>query len=113
MTFTLDSTAPGVPTITSPVTGSSTRDTTPTFTGTGEAGATIAVDISGAETTALINGSGSWTLDFIVPLSVATYQATAYQTDPAGNSGTTSAITFSIVGSPTVTSITGGVVTYT
>ena len=96
---TVDTTAPGTPTITSatdnvgPVTGTvssggSTDDATPTFTGTAAAGSTVTLyDTNG--TTVLGTGTatgGTWTITTSA-LSQATHSVTAKATDAAGNQG--------------------------
>src|SRR5918997_5336042 len=47
VTFTVDTTAPDPPVVTSPADGDVTADSTPTITGTGEPGATVEVTIDG------------------------------------------------------------------
>jgi hypothetical protein len=61
-TFTVDTAAPATPTVSSPLPGSSTSDSTPTFSGTAEAGSTVTVkDGSITICTATADGGGSWT----------------------------------------------------
>lgn len=84
--FTVDTAAPDAPVITAPEDGSSTADPTPTIAGTGEAGATVTVVIDGTEVgTAVVDGSGIWTLPLTDPLGDGDHTVVATQTDPSGN----------------------------
>ncbi|MBJ7347507.1 MAG: hypothetical protein JHC87_02920 [Thermoleophilaceae bacterium] len=84
-TFTVDSTAPAAPAISSPVSGSSTNDTTPTITGTAEAGSTVKVyDGASLVCTTTANGTGNWTCDTSA-LADGSHPLTAKATDAAGN----------------------------
>jgi|GEM_PF-146385 len=96
----IDITAPDIPTaplVTDnvlPVVGNVanngfTNDTTPTFSGTGEAGSTITIyngtDIMG---TALVNESGTWSWTPGSPLPLSSYALSTTATDIAGNIST-------------------------
>ncbi|NYE38731.1 hypothetical protein F4692_003882 [Nocardioides cavernae] len=85
VTFTVD-TGTAV-TIASPADGSTIEDTTPTFTGTGENGATVVVtDADGDEVcTTTVGASGAWTCTPAVPLPPGANAYTATATDEAGN----------------------------
>jgi hypothetical protein len=92
-TFTVDTTAPAAPVITTPVAATTyTTDTTPTIGGTAEANSTVNVYRAGnvliGTTTA--DGSGNWTLDTSA-LTEASHTITARATDAAGNQGVASA----------------------
>ncbi|MFT0137683.1 Ig-like domain-containing protein [Alcanivoracaceae bacterium MT1] len=78
-----DDVAPG----TDPVlTGGSTNDTTPTLTGTAEAGSTVAIFQDGTEIgTATADGSGNWSFTPATELAEGDYSFTATATDAAGN----------------------------
>src|SRR5690606_19552582 len=67
-----------------------TNDTTPTFTGTAEAGASVEL-FAGAESigTATADGDGNWTVTSS-ELAEDTYNITATATDAAGNTSTAS-----------------------
>src|SRR5690606_14774704 len=92
-----DTTPPAAPTIaevvddvapgTDPVlTGGSTNDTTPTLTGTAEAGSTVAIFQDGTEIgTATADGSGNWSFTPTTELAEGDYSFTATATDAAGN----------------------------
>jgi hypothetical protein len=84
--FTVDTSA-AAPTISSPVSGTVTNDSTPPFSGTGEPGATVTVTTSTGTVlgTALVDPAGNWTLTPTTPLPDGSYTVTATQTDPVGN----------------------------
>ncbi|CDZ76026.1 Exoglucanase B precursor [Legionella massiliensis] len=107
--FTVDTIAPATPVIASitdnvaPVTGAisaggSTNDTTPTLTGTAEAGTTISIFDGGIQigsTTA--NGLGAWSFTPSTPLSNGAHSLTVTATDTAGNVSTpTAAFSFTV-----------------
>jgi large repetitive protein len=106
-TFTVDATAPVV-TLTSPANGSSTTDTTPTFSGTAGTAAgdssTITVKIFlGTDTTGTLvqtltttAAAGTWSVDASPALAQGTYTARAEQADSTGNIGFSSANTFTV-----------------
>jgi endonuclease/exonuclease/phosphatase family metal-dependent hydrolase len=104
--FTVDTAAPRV-TLTSPTNGSSTKSSTPTFggaagTSSGDAASVTVKIYSGTSTTgtqiqtlSAPVSSGSWSI--VSPaLAVGTYTARAEQADAAGNTGLSSANTFTI-----------------
>jgi LPXTG-motif cell wall-anchored protein len=81
VTFTVVALAP--PVITSPADGSTTEDTTPPVTGTGEPGATVMVTIDGVEVgTALVDADSNWQLDLTSPLSCGRHTVSAVQEVP-------------------------------
>jgi hypothetical protein len=90
-TTTVDTKTPDAPVITSPADGSTLGDSTPTVSGTGEAGATITVtDSTGKPVcTATVAEDGNWTC---TPGQVAdgTYTVHATQTDKASNASAAS-----------------------
>ena len=101
--FTVDSVAPTTPTITTPAQNASTNDTTPTFTGTGEAGTTIAVNVAGvtgAVCTATVAAGGTWSCTPATALPVGARSATARSTDLAGNTADSAARAFTIDTTP-------------
>ncbi|WP_413318264.1 Ig-like domain-containing protein, partial [Agrococcus sp. 1P02AA] len=86
VTFTIDTTAPEAPVIVSPADGSTTSDTTPTVSGTGEPGATVEVSIDGAVVgTAEVDEDGAWSLETTDELAEGEHTVDATQTDAAGN----------------------------
>jgi hypothetical protein len=110
-TFTVDTAAPTV-TLTSPANGSSTSDTTPTFSG---AAGTAPGDVASV-TVSVYTGSsaagtpvqtlnvapgagGAYSAD-VSPLGEGTYTAQSAQTDAAGNAGRSTANTLAITSVP-------------
>jgi VCBS repeat-containing protein len=93
---TIDRTAPASPTAPDLTTASDvgfsgtdniTSDTTPTFTGTAEAGATVRLYANGAQVgTATADAAGTWTITSIA-YSQGTYTFTARADDASGNVG--------------------------
>jgi hypothetical protein len=106
-TFTVNTTSPLV-SLTAPVNGSSTNHPKPTFTGTaGTAAGDSAVSVSvysgttptgtAVQTlTAMPSPDGSWSVAPTAALADGTYTAQASQSDSAGNTGTSSASTFTV-----------------
>ncbi|WP_419420274.1 Ig-like domain-containing protein [Legionella sp. D16C41] len=113
VSFTVDTTAPAAPVITTPTNGSTTNDPTPTISGTGEPGATASV-LQGSTVlgTALVNPGGTWALTPATPLADGTYTIRATQTDAAGNiSPASTPVTFTVdtvVAAPVITTPTNG-----
>jgi endonuclease/exonuclease/phosphatase family metal-dependent hydrolase len=105
-TFTVDTAAPRV-TLTAPANGSSTKSSTPTFggaagTSSGDATSVTVKIYSGAsatgtqiQTLSASVSNGSWSIVSPV-LAADTYTARAEQADAAGNTGLSSANTFTI-----------------
>jgi hypothetical protein len=104
----VDSAAPQV-TLDEPANGSSTSDTTPSFTGVagnalGDRGSVTVKVHAGADTssepvqtlTASRSGDASFTVEATPSLTPGTYTATAEQTDHAGNVGVSAASTFTV-----------------
>jgi LPXTG-motif cell wall-anchored protein len=97
VTFTVDTEVPAAPVITGPDDGSTITDTTPTITGTGEPGATVEVSIDGTVVgTAPVNTNGVWTIDSPDALAPGDHEASATQTDPAGNVSVADSVGFTI-----------------
>ncbi|MEL4871182.1 BapA/Bap/LapF family large adhesin [Pantoea agglomerans] len=101
--FTVDTTGPGAPVVTSVIddvgpvtgtltTGSSTNDARPTINGTGEVGATVHIIVDGNEVgTAVVNALGNWSFTPGTDLSDGPHAITFNATDTAGNTGSTTA----------------------
>lgn len=84
-------------TVTGPAGGSTVADTTPTFTGTGEAGAEIVVTDSEGNTlcSTTVGTDGTWSCDSSVELPMGPTTVTVEQTDADGET-TTDSVDFTI-----------------
>jgi len=101
----LDRGAPAPPVIVTPADGSTTTDTTPPFTGTAEADATVLLylDGSGSPIAVTADGSGSWSYTPPSPLAYGPHTVYAVARDGAGNlSGPSATHTFTVVHEPPV-----------
>src|SRR5690606_3676022 len=88
VTITVDTVAPAAPVILVPTDGAVTNNTTPTVSGTAEAGAEVTLVIDSEDfgsTTA--DGSGEWTVNVSTPLDDGTHELQARAADEAGNTG--------------------------
>ncbi|HII4351239.1 TPA: BapA/Bap/LapF family large adhesin [Enterobacter cloacae] len=91
--------------------GQTTNDSTPTISGTGQAGSTIHIMNNGTQIgTAIVDGSGNWSFTPTAPLGDGSYSLRAYATDTAGNASANSSVfAFTIdtaaPGVPVVTSV--------
>ena len=84
--FTVDTVAPAPPVISTPITGTTTNDNTPTITGTAEPNSTVTVYVDGQPVgTTTTDGSGDWSLTPSTPLSDGSHTVDATATDQAGN----------------------------
>ncbi|MGH7569728.1 MAG: galactose oxidase-like domain-containing protein [Gemmatimonadales bacterium] len=116
-TFTVSApepdTKPPTVTLAAPADGSSTSDTRPTFSGTGGTAAgdlgSLTVKVyAGAGTggtlvqalSATVGAGGSYSVDAASPLAVGLYTGRAEQSDASGNTGFSTAHTFTIVDPP-------------
>ena len=95
-TLAFDTRAPGAPSVPDldPVSDSGisdqddiTGDTTPTFSGTAEAGATVRLFADGVEIGSSIATGGTWSITSTVALKTGEYAITAVATDAFGNAG--------------------------
>ncbi|WP_224243423.1 adventurous gliding motility protein AgmC [Hyalangium gracile] len=90
-TFTVDLTPPPAPVVITPANGSITSDTTPTYTGTAEAGSTVTVFVDGNPVgTTTANASGNWSFTPTAPLAEGGHTVSARATDAAGNTSSNS-----------------------
>ncbi|WP_337023665.1 MULTISPECIES: Ig-like domain-containing protein [unclassified Pantoea] len=107
--FTVDSTPPATPVVTSLsnnnggtavvfTAGSTTNDSTPVIRGTGEVGATVTIrDGSTVLGTAIVGTNGIWRFEPTTALGQGSHTLTVTATDTAGNSSAPSAgITFNV-----------------
>jgi hypothetical protein len=117
VTLDVDTTAPGAPTVTSPISGTAVMTDTPTFAGTGEAGGEVTITDEGGSTvcTTTVTGDGSWSCPPSSPLDEGeqTYEVTI--TDEAGNESDPTPVTLDVdttaPAAPTVTAPVSGTVT--
>ncbi|SEK36959.1 Ig-like domain (group 3) [Stigmatella aurantiaca] len=85
-TFIVDTTAPAAPVVITPANGSTTQDTTPTYSGTAEANSTVTVIVDGtAVGTTTANASGAWSFTPTAPLTDGSHTVSATATDSVGN----------------------------
>lgn len=90
--FTIDTIAPAAPVVVHPADGSSVGTSTPTFSGSGEPGATVRVVINGGLACSATAGpTGNWSCIVAPPLADGNASYTASQTDGAGNQGPSAA----------------------
>ena len=84
-TWTIDTTPPLAPSVTSPANGATTTATTPVISGTAESGATVLVFIDGSQIgTAPADGAGNWSLT-TGSLALGSHTAKALAIDAADN----------------------------
>ncbi|WP_164019414.1 adventurous gliding motility protein AgmC [Pyxidicoccus trucidator] len=88
--FTVDAVAPAAPVVLSPASGSYVATTSPTVSGTAEAGSTVTVFIRGVAAGTTTAVGGSWSLRVAGPLAQESYTVSAQATDRAGNSAPSS-----------------------
>jgi hypothetical protein len=106
-----DVTSPAAPVIIGPPSGSTTSDSTPTVSGTGEPGATVTVK-EGSTTvcTATVDSAGNWSCDSTTTYTNgSTVVFSATQVDPAGNISPARTTTVSIDTVALAPAITGPV----
>ncbi len=108
-----DTVPPAAPVVTGPTAGSTTT-ALPTYSGTSEPGATVAVFVDGVQVgTVTADSNGNWSFTSTVALPQGMHNVTAKATDTAGNVGPESvAVPFTVPSSqmtgPTITSPTPG-----
>lgn len=105
-TITLDTVAPAAPTITSPKTGASINNTTPSIAGTAESNTAVEVLIDGLKVSGTITGGTSWAFMPSQALAEGSHTITATATDLAGNTSPLSLPVDIIVTSTTTSTIT-------
>ncbi|WP_052420457.1 Ig-like domain-containing protein, partial [Hyalangium minutum] len=85
-TFTVDTTAPAVPVVSTPANGSTLSDNTPTYTGTAEPNSTVTVIVDGTPVgTIPADGSGAWSFTPTAGLTNGPHTVKARATDAVGN----------------------------
>ncbi len=105
--FTVDTVAPPAPVVSAPAAGAVTNDTTPTYSGTAEAGATVTVVVDGVTACTATATGGTWSCTATAPLTEGAHSVLARATDAAGNTSVdSSATSFTVdVTAPTVPAI--------
>ncbi|WP_211220230.1 beta strand repeat-containing protein, partial [Rudanella lutea] len=105
-TFTVDTTPPPAPVVTTPANGALLSNNTPTYTGTAEPASTVTVIVDGSTVgTATADASGNWSFAQSTPLAQGSHTVRARATDGAGNTSVNSNTnTFTVdTNAPTVT----------
>jgi hypothetical protein len=96
--ITIDTTPPDPPTVTAPISGTTVITSTPTFTGTGEAGGEVKIydDEGNVVCTTTVDQDGNWTCTPDDPLDEGeqTYEVTV--TDEAGNESDPTEVTVTV-----------------
>jgi hypothetical protein len=111
VTVTVDTTPPAAPVITGPANGSTTNNSTPRITGTGEPGATVMVSIDGKPAgSTTVGADGTWSFVPTSPLGSGTHAIMVSQIDKAGNVSPSTGVTFTVAAAA-VKAATGGAVT--
>ncbi|MEW6432682.1 MAG: Ig-like domain-containing protein [Myxococcota bacterium] len=108
--ITVDTVAPAAPVVTAPANGSTTNDTTPTYSGTAEAGSTVTLRVDGSAVgTVTADASGAWTFTPTTPLAEGSHSVSATAADAAGNTSMVSNTNTFIIDTtaPTAPIITG------
>ncbi|MCL5795001.1 MAG: Ig-like domain-containing protein [Patescibacteria group bacterium] len=110
-TFTVDTQAPQAPVISSPASGQTLTNSTPTFEGTAEVNSTILLTVSGDTKSYTTNADSSGKWSFTIPsgdaLSAGQHSLEAKAQDSAGNISTASTANFSVEPTQTATSVGG------
>jgi len=97
--FTVDTTPPAAPVITSPEDGATVDDRTPTIEGTGEPGSTVVVIVDGEPVgSVVVDEDGNWSLELTDPLADGDHTIEAYAVDEAGNESGVNGISLTIDG---------------
>ncbi|MGH7027797.1 putative Ig domain-containing protein [Brevundimonas sp.] len=89
--FTVDTTAPSAPVISTPTDGAVTDDGTPTISGSTEAGSTVSLSIDGGAPISIVPTGGAWSYTPPSMLSAGEHALVATAVDAAGNSSPASA----------------------
>jgi hypothetical protein len=91
ITFTVDTTAPGAPTVTAPAASANLNTKTPTFTGTGETNDIVTVQVNGITVCTATVVAGAWSCVSSTETE-GNKAVTATQTDLAGNVSPTTSL---------------------
>ncbi|MCE9672523.1 Ig-like domain-containing protein [Myxococcus stipitatus] len=107
---TINVTVPAAPVVTTPAQGSTVGTNTPAFSGTAEPGSTVTVVIDGTVvcTATAHPTTGAWSCTGTTPLSEGSHTASVTASDPAGNTGPATQVTFTVDTLPPDTTIVTG-----
>ncbi|MCY1074729.1 Ig-like domain-containing protein [Archangium lansingense] len=106
-TFTVDTTAPNPPVITSPTPNQVLTIQRPVFTGTAEPNVTVIVSVDGVVIGRVVaDSSGNWTFPAPTPLADGPHTVSATAKDAAGNTSSATDVPFTIDAKPPDTRIT-------
>jgi uncharacterized protein (TIGR03382 family) len=96
-TWTVDTTAPGVPVLVAPARGATVTTAFPEFSGTAEPGSMVSVAIDGnAVGTAQVDSAGNWLLTPPAPLGEGQHGVSLSAKDKAGNTSAATTSTFTV-----------------
>ena len=95
--FQLDTVTPQPPIVITPPDGSSTNKLKPTFSGTGETGTTVTVQVDGnVVCTSTVNAQGNWSCTPAQNLTEATHTLEVSASDVAGNQSAVASSSFTV-----------------
>lgn len=108
--FIIDGTPPAEPALLTPANGLAANTSTPTISGTAEAGTTVTIRLDGnAAATVTAAGNGSWSWTPPAALTDGAHTVSVSATDAAGNTGSFSAeYSFTVDTQPPVITLVGG-----
>jgi hypothetical protein len=114
--FTVDTTVPSTPSITSPAPGADTNDTTPTFSGIADPGATVTVSEGGVPLCTpapVADASGNWSCTASTALPEGAHTIQAVATNASGTPSSPATRSFDVdatapTAAPTITSPANG-----
>ena len=99
--WTLDSTAPAAPVITSPAQGATLTDNTPTLSGTAQPGSTVTVTLDGSEVgTVTADAAGAWSFTPASVLAEGEHTVSATASDTGGTSPASAPVRFTVDTTP-------------
>ncbi|MDY7228839.1 adventurous gliding motility protein AgmC [Hyalangium rubrum] len=90
-TFTVDVSPPSAPVVLTPANGVTINDSTPTYSGTAEAGSTVTIIVDGNVLTTVVATGGTWSFTPTTVIPDGPHTVLARATDSVGNTGPDSA----------------------